>query len=224
MGTFYARTLGSPLFLCLCPESKSRCSLASPPALQEPPPIQVPQVASQRAMLRAPGGSQAHAHPRFGFMLWLDGQAGTRPSPALLFGGSRSSPFRTHPLHALGFSFNLELLKQGEVARHCFSWAEPCGFSLTSLLSPRERQGWTRCPPELPSTLIPPQLGPTQKKISFQLPPQAFAWMSCPSCCVRELLVPYDHPESSKVPPCACPSPKLSPFLSQLVKPLMLQQ
>lgn len=168
MGTFYAWTLGSPLFLCLCPESKSRCSLASPPALQEPPPNQVPQFASQRAMLRAPGGSQAHAHPRFGFMLWLDGQAGTSPpSPAFPFGGSRSSPFRTHPLHALGFSFNLKLLKQGEVASHCFSWAEPRGFLLTSPLSPRERQGWTRCPPELPSTLIPHNLAPLKK---IQLP------------------------------------------------------
>lgn len=106
MGTFYARTLGSPLFLCLCPESKSRRILASPPALQEPPPHQVPEVASQRAMLRAPGGSQAHAHLSFGFTLWLDGQAGTRPpSPAFLFGGRGSSPFRTYPLHALGFSF-----------------------------------------------------------------------------------------------------------------------
>lgn len=170
MGTFYARTLGSPLFLCLCPESKSRRSLASPPALQEPPPIQVPQFASQRAMLRAPGGSQAHAHPRFGFMLWLDGQAGTSPpSPAFLFGGSRSSPFRTHPLHALGFSFNLKLLKQGEVASRCFS-RDFRGFSLTSLLSPRERQGWTRWSPELPSTLIPPQLGPTQKNSASSCP------------------------------------------------------
>lgn len=168
MGTFYARTLGSPLFLCLCPESKSRRSLASPPALQEPPPHQVPEVASQRAMLRAPGGSQAHAHLSFVLMLWLDGQAGTRPpSPAFLFGGRGSSPFRTYPLHALGFSFNLELLEQGEVASHCFSWAEPRGFSLTSLLSLCERQGWARWSPELPSTLIPPNLAPLKK---IQLP------------------------------------------------------